>query len=281
LYVEGGLPALDPESWEDYPGSGFFGEFDTSHDEVLKGQLSQFESLGFRQPTAEESYLPGWGLGPDSTDLDQRDQYSQPYASGERIQRFDVQRCVLVPASEISPLGVAYELVHWRSPSSSIVVLEQIPTMFDQIVALDDAGVEYYDFGSLNGERPCRNQLVHPNPLVTTPLTWRFFLTFTDDPSREVPSVAPDLTYRGPIPPAELSGQAITPPWSDARYGSQNRWAENQQFFAPSSVVVRYWVILAGPVDRFRVRVGARLGGFFQSGGKRGSALDAVQTRRI
>lgn len=281
MYNPSGLPSLDPDQADHWPGSGFFGVFDSGNVEVQKGTLTQFEALGFKMPTAGEALVKGWGIGPESGIFDYRNQFSQPYSSAESIRRIDVQRCVDVDASLITPAGVAFELVHWRAPAGSVVVLEQIPTMFDEVTALDDQGVEFYSFGSLNGERLCRNQLVHPDPLVTVPLTWTFHITFSDDPSRNVPSVNPEMAYRGPVPPAEVSGQSITPPWSDARYGSQNRWAENQQFLAPSSVVVRYWVVLKGPVDRFDVRVGARLGGFFQSGGRRGAALDAVQVRRV
>lgn len=282
MFNASGLPSLDPGQADHYPGSGFFGVFDSGQVELHKGTLSQFEELGFRMPSAQEARdTPGWGLDPDSTDLDRRNQYTQPYASSESVRRIDVQRCVDVSASEIIPSGVAFELVHWRSPSGSVVVLEQIPTIFDEVTALDDEGVEYYSYGSLNGERLCRRELIHPDPAVTEPLTWTFHLLFTDDPSRNAPSVNPDLSYRGPVPPAEVSGITITPPWSDARYGSQNRWAENQQFLAPSSVVVRYWVVLKGPTDRFVVRVGARLGGFYQSAGRRGVALDSVHVRRV
>lgn len=282
MFNPSGIPSLDPYQADHYPGSGFFGTFDSGNVELRKGTLSQFEELGFKMPSSQEARdTPGWGFRADSTDLDERNQYRQPYASSETVRRFDLQRCVDVAASLITPDGVAFELVHWRSPSGAVVVLEQIPTIFDEVTALDESGVEYYSFGSLNGERLCRQELVHPDPAVTQPLTWKFHLLFTDDPSRNAPSVTPDLTYRGPVPPAEVAGNSITPPWSDARYGSQNRWAENQQFLAPSSVVVRYWVVLTGPVDRFVVRVGARLGGFYQSGGRRGVALDAVHVRRV
>lgn len=282
MFNASGLPSLDPDRSEDFPGSGFFGVFDVGHVEARKGSLAQYEALGFLMPSAQEARdTPGWGLSPVSTDLDKRNQFSQPYSSAESIRRFDVSRCVEVLASQITTAGIAFELAHWRSPAGSVVVLEQIPTMFEEVTALDDAGIEIYQFGSLNGERLCRRALTHPDPAVTTPLTWSFHLTFSDDPSRNVPTVQPDMTYRGPVPPAEVAGHSITPPWSDARYGSQNRWAENQQFFAPSSCVVRYWVVLTGPVDRFHVQVGARLGGFYQSGGRRGAALDAVQVRRV
>jgi hypothetical protein len=281
MYNPSGLPSLDPDQADHWPGSGFFGAFDSGSVEVNKGTLSQFEALGFKMPSAAEALADGWGISPESNIFDHRNQYSQPYGSAESIRRVDVQRCVNVAASQIVSTGVAFELVHWRAPAGSVVVLEQMPTMFDEITALDDAGVEVYSFGSLNGERLCLNQLRHPDPLVTEPLRWSFHVTFTDDPSRNVASVNPEMAYRGPVPPAEVDGQSITPPWTDARYGSQNRWAENQQFLAPSSVVVRYWVVLSGPVDRFDVRVGARLGGFYQQGGRRGAALDAVQVRRV
>ena len=275
-----GVPSADPAISAEWPGTGFFGVYEHSYD-LGKGVFVQFERLGFKLPTADEARAPGWGLGPESRELDDRNQFSQPWSSSESIRRIDVQRCIDVEPGDIITDGVAFELAHFRSPSGAVTVLEQIPTIWDDVTALDVLGVPYYTFGSLNGERVCRNRLVHPDPLVTEDLTWKFALTYTDDPSRGQGSDLSDLVYKGPIRPDEIRGHHITPPWTDARYGVANRWAEKQQFLAPSATVVRYWVVLSGPTLRFRVRVGARLGGFWQSGGRRGAALDAVQVRRV
>lgn len=273
-----GLPSLDPAQSGEYPGLGFFAVTDHSP-QLLKGDLIRVERWGFDVPSADEARAPGWGIGPASTELDDRNQYSQPFSSSESIRRFDFQRCIDVLASTVVQAGVAFELVHMRNPSGSVVVLEEIPMMFDDITALDDAGVPIFSYGSVNGERLCRSELVHPDPLVLIPLTWRFAITYSDDPS-QTPNTA-DLAYEGPIAPAAIRGQHITPPWTDIRYGANNSWADTQQWYSPSATVTRYWVVLAGPTDRFRVRVGARLGGFWQAGGRRSAALDSVLTRRL
>lgn len=276
-----GMPGRDPWVPQDYPGSGFFGVFEHSEADLQLGTLVQFERMGFKQPTAQEALDPNWGLSPLSTELDYSNQFTSPYSSSEIVRRIDVQRCIDVDPDQITPAGVAFELVHWRVQSGAIMVLEQIPTIWDDVTALDDQGVEIFSYSSLNGERLCRDELIHPDPAVLEPLRWRFHLTFSEDPSRHAPSATPDMTYVGPILPFEIVGHPITPSWTDARYGALNRWAELQQFLVPSSAIVHYWVALTGPVDRFRVRVGARLGGFTQLGGRRGAALDAVQVRRV
>ncbi len=276
------LPGEDAQQNLSFTGTGFPGVFESPGLELWKGTLVQFERMGFRMPTAAEASRPGWGFSPESTALDDRNQYSSPISSSEIVREFDVQRCVEVQPGELLPTGVTYELAHWRLPSGAVMILEDIPTIFDDVTAYDELGVPYHSYGSINGERLCRNELVHPDPLVTQPLTWQFSLTWTDDPSRNAPSSLPDLTYRGPVLPAEILGQHITPPWRDLRYGNLNAaWSHNKQFIAPSSVVVRYWVTLTGPTNKFRVRVGARIGGFWQLGGRKGSALASVLTRRV
>ena len=65
------------------------------------------------------------------------------------------------------------------------------------------------------------------------------------------------------------------------RYGDRARWGDRQQFVIRSSTQVRYWVTFFGPVDRYRVRVGARLAGYYQLTGRRGAALEAVTDRIV
>ena len=281
--MEGHLPLLDPGQAPIYPGTGFFGEYEHSESEqgLRLGPLVQYSRMGFPIPTADEARSEGWGITPKSKDLDFRNQFSQPFASSEIVQRLDIQRCISVDPNDILPAGRAFELAHFRVPAGAVVVLEQIPTMFDQVEALDENGVAIFSFGSVNGERLCRNELVHPDPAVADPLTWEFHLTYSDDPTFTADGVAGDMAYLGPVLPGEVLGNGITPPWRDLRYGANNRWAEMQQWIAPSSVIVRYWAVLRGTQDRFRVRVGSRLGGFYQLGGRRGAALDAVQVRRV
>lgn len=278
-----GLPSLDPRTAPLYPGTGFFGEFEHSYSDrgLRLGPLVQYERMGFPIPSADEARVEAWGIGPKSTDLDFRNQFSQPYSSSEIVRRLDIQRCIAVDPNAIVTTGVAFELAHWRVPASAVLVLEQIPTIFDDVTALDDQGIPLFAYGSINGERLCRSELVHTDPAVIEPLTWEFHLTYTDDPDNTSLGLANEMAYLGPVLPQEILGNAISPPWTDLRYGSNNRWAEMQQFLAPSSVIVRYWIVLRGPQDRFRVRVGTRLGGFWQLGGRRGAALDAVQVRRV
>lgn len=286
MFDEVTLPQLGTVSR--YPGTGppqlvehGFQAFDL--EQLMKGSLVQFERLGYYHVPSPEAALmdPNWGINSTSTILDQVDKLARPTAASEVIQKFDVQRCVDVAASAITPGGVAFELVHQLSPSGGMMVLEDLPTIFDEVTALDANGVEMFTYGGLNGIRPCLDQLVHPDVNVTVPLRWQFSLVWTDAPVFNPEVSAPDLAYQGPVSPDRVVGQHIIPPWSDARFGIEALQSNRQQFLITSSAIARLWVTLTGPTDRFRVRVGARFGGFNQLAGRKGAALDAALIRRV
>lgn len=262
------------------PLVGFFPVFEDSP-VVAQGTLAQYGWLGVTLPSATQA-LEGassgaWGINAVSTVMDATDQISHPYSASETIRAFDVQRCVDVSADIIVPTGVAFELVHQTVPTGAIGVIEDWPTIFAEVTALDENEVELFTYGNLNGEELCRDEIVHVDPTVTVPLTWRFSLDYSDMSSLN----GQDLRYLGPVLPSELSGgRAILPSWRDLRAGSNNRWAANKQCLVPAGSIARIWVELFGPVDRFVVRIGARLGGFWQFGGRRGSALLNATIRR-
>ena len=251
-------------------------------DQLRKGTLVQYERLGLRMPTAAQALNdPNFGINAESTISDRVDKLARPTAASEAIQKFDTMRCVDVAASQIVPGGVAFELIHQLSVSGGMMVLEDVPTLFDEVTALDENGVEMFTYGGLNGIRPCLNELVHPDVTVTEPLRWRFALVWTDAPTFTTGSSAPDLAYQGAVRPDSVFGQHILAPWDDMRMGVDSLWANRQQLLVTSSAIARYWVVLTGPVDRFRVRIGARLGGFNQLAGRKGAALDAALVRRV
>lgn len=256
------------------PYTGFFPVFDGNAPVVAQGILAQYAWAGVHLPSAQQAREGAangsWGIGAASRDMDATDKLSEPFAAVERIRPFDVQRCVEIAPGQINlDPGVLFELVHVSIPSGSIAILEDIPTIFDDVTAVDQVGTELFTYGNLNGLRPCLNELVHPDPTVTEPLRWRFHFTYHNQPylGAEV------FNYLGPILPIQMSGRAILPAWNDMRFGINNRWASEKQCQAPASSIVRMWVEFTGPVDRFRVRVGARLGGFYQFGGRQGAAL--------
>ncbi len=275
-------PISDPYRAQLYPPTGFLAQIEHDPRDLRDGTLVLYRRWGFDIPTAEQARLPGWGIGPKThvQQLDLRNQYSEPSASSEAIQYLDVQRCIDVAASDIVPTGVAFELVHWRLPAGAVLILEDIPTMFDTVFALDGAGIPLLQYEELNGERLCLDALVHPDPAVTVPLTWRFQINYTADPSTSFPTPLMDLAYRGPVSPTEIGGNTVLPGWNDMRNGSQNIRAASRQYTIPAGSVVRYWVTFFGPTDRFSLRMGARISGFWQSGGRFGAALRTVQTRR-
>lgn len=261
------------------PLVGFFAVFEDSPI-VAQGTLAKYGWLGVELPSASQA-LKGsadgsWGIGAASTDMDATDRLSEPYAAVETVRAFDVQRCITVDSSLIVPEGVAFELVHQTTPAGSIGVVEDYPTIFAEVTALDGDGNAVFTYGNLNGSELCTNELVHPDPMVTEPLRWRFQLDYINIAYLR----GIDLRYVGGVPAAEMGGKAIIPAWNDLRSGSNNRWAEGKQCLVPASSLVRIWIELTGPMDRFDVRVGARLGGFWQFGGRLGAALNNATIRR-
>jgi hypothetical protein len=245
------------------------------------GTNIQWPRAGFPIPTAVEASRPGWGLSPKSTDLDGLDQFNQPESASEIINEVDKQRCINVTSDQIIPAGQAFELVHWVVPVGSVGVIERLPHIFEEVTALDAGGVPIFTYGGLNGENPCLGGIAHPDPVVGFPLTWRFHITRTDMASLEDPSTASPLRYVGPVSPDSISGYNVLPPWRDLRYGTLSQFSTDTQYVLPASIVIRYWVVLFGPQNRFTVRIGGRLGGYWQLGGRKGAALSNATIRRI
>ncbi|TPV95539.1 MAG: hypothetical protein B7733_09440 [Myxococcales bacterium FL481] len=243
---------------------------------VPEGQLPP-DVIG--RPAREWARGPSqpWGIGDQSTLLDEHDQHMAPSDAAEVVRSLDVQRCVRVDPSVITPAGVAYELVRIdHIPTAAVGVIERVPTTFANVEALDDVG-PVFTYGDLNGERPCTTELVHPDAAVTETLRWSFRVTLTHVSTIEAPAEA----LSGPIPPEAVPGDDLLAPWSDLRYGSGSRWADRLQLVVRPNTRVRYWGILFGPADRFAVTIGARLAGYWQLGGRKGSALQSATTRIV
>lgn len=221
-----------------------------------------------------------WGISSDTEQLDAYDRVRNPAAASETLQAFDVQRCVTVTEDQIVPTGVAFELVRFDAvPGAAVGVVERLPSIFESVEAVDDQGVAIFSFGELNGENPCLSELVHPTPGIGS-LTWRFSVTLTQRPFLLAGGQLP-TPYLGPLAPEQIQGGELLPSWADARNGTAVRWPDRRQLITPPRVMVRYWVTLFGPQNAFRLRVGGRLGGYTQTGGRRGSAVAAATTRIV
>lgn len=198
------------------------------------------------------------------------DIHQTPSNAVEAVSFWDVQRCVDVAASAIVPTGVAFELTRQVADMASASILERLPTTM-RVQALDDAGLPVVTYTGINGENPCLDELVHPDPLVA-PLRWTFRVLVQHISARVQPML-------GPVRPEVVVGRDIVPPWSDMRYGTQSRWPDLQHVVIPTTCVVRYFIQLFGPSSRYSVTVGGRLSGYTQACGREGRALMAVTTR--
>lgn len=212
-----------------------------------------------------------WGLGRSTAQLDDYDQYQAPAAASEKVRVFDRQRCTSNSGSvdPIVPTGATFELIRYDIPSQAVGILNRIPTVLE--VEATDQGVPIFTYGGLNGERPCLDELRHPDPAVTLPLTWLWRVTTTDN--------GPGQPYQGPIRPGDVFGDDLIEPWRDLRNGHGNRWPDHLHYVMHPRKTLHYWVTLFGPTNRFRVTVGGRFGGYWQTAGRRGAAIRAATER--
>lgn len=217
-----------------------------------------------------------WGMSDESRDFDDPDKHDNPQYASERVRQYDVMGCVEVLAGDIVPTGVLYELCRYRVPTQSLGVIEETPTEL-RVSALNADGEEVFSYSDTNGQQPCRRELIHPDPLVTLPLTWNWMITQSDIPGFS--STEESSMLRGVLPSA-LEGEHLITPVPDLRFGNRILHSPSQQIYIDPRKRVRYWVLLKGPVGRFRVRAGARLTGYWQSGGRQGAAL-ASALRRV
>lgn len=252
--------------WADHPASALIPEVSRALDQRPWGYPRTLERPG-----------PDWGLNSESAVNDHFDQYVAPSTASEVVRPFDVQRCIDISEGALSSPPVTFELVRFDAvPHTAVAILERLPTVWVSALALDANGDPLLAYTGLNGEEPCRNQLVHPDPTVA-PLTWTFRVTRTHAPAFGT-AIVPYVSASSSPP----IGDDLVEPWSDLRYGTNVRWGDRQQYVVRQATQLRYWVTFRGPAEeRYRLRIGARLGGYWQLTGRRGVALTAATSRIV
>lgn len=217
-----------------------------------------------------------FGMHPASAIFDERDQYFAPADASERVRVLEAQRCVDIQSLLIVPTGVVFELVRYDIPVGAVGVLERIPTILE-VQALDDQGevIFTYPIEQTNGRQPCLRFLTHPDEGVGA-LFWTWHLT-----TSHVGWLQGVGNYLGPIPPHQIEGAHLIPPWSDLRVGHVERWGDRRQILVGELMEVRLWLELRGATGRWSVHAGGQLGGYWQSAGRKGAALGGVLTRIV
>lgn len=239
--------------------------------QVPEGLRARVKTRG--GPGVSARPAPTWGVRPSDRSLDGFEQYTSPSSNSERIRWETRQRCVQVDPADIVPTGVSFELVRTMVPSGAVGIMEKLPTVWPEAVALDEAGDPLFVYSGLNGSNPCLNMLVHPDPTVA-PLRFGYRLLV-----QNVGDVMSDVgPFSGPVP-RPFVGEDIVQPWEDMRYGIDGRWGDDQHVVVPGDVIVRYWITLFGPADRYAVTVGAQLTGYTQAGGRSSAALHSTRAR--
>lgn len=191
--------------------------------------------------------------------------YANPAAAPERIQWFDAFDRVRIEADEIDTLWRSWEVARFVVPTNAMASIDKHPTSIDSVVALNDVGNPIFAYGPQNGRLATVESLLHPTPGVGS-LEWRWHLTAinqgysSDTPAALVGSLA-------------SLGRDLVEPWRHQSNGADVVWAARQQILVGASSLVRLFIQLRGPTDRFTVQAGARLSGYVQQGGHLGAAL--------
>lgn len=204
---------------------------------------------------------------------------SIPTASAEAIRYFDSMQCIDIPPSQISPTGTVWELARVHLQKFGTGVIERLATIFEDVTALDDEGEPLFSFGPLDGVRPCIFPIQHPDPDGGR-LFVEFRLIATEIPSFADRAVVPPF-LAGASPGVIPAVPNLRPPWNDLRQGYIVRWADLLQYLVGENVYVRLLATFSGETDRWRLRVGGRLGGYWNSAGPLGVALDTATRRTL
>ena len=203
-----------------------------------------------------------------------------PADSPERIRYYDELRCLDLPPQSLTPQGTAFELVRVHLQKFGTGVVERMATIFEDVTALDAGGNPIFSFGSLIGLRPCIFPLQHPDPAAgTLSLQFRLIVSELPDVSRALGNAAP---YQGPVPVAAIPpDENMRPPWTELRQGYVVRWADLLQHVTGLNAHVRLWGVFFAQTNRWRLRVGGRLSGYWNSAGRMGVALNNATRRTL
>ena len=254
--------AFDPITWIETP------EYQKLSPREGPGAPYMLRSYGTTYPTESKPSI-----------LEEQHVRTFPANSAERIRYFDEFVCSDIPPDQITTTGTAFELTRVHLQKYGTGVISRIAIVFDDVTALDAAGDPLFQFGPLDGQRPCRWPLVSPDPAGGT-LAVEFRLLATEVPSFSVNPTGGFPVRAFGIPVSSIpADRQIRQPWTDMRMGYITRWADLLQYVSGENILARLFVTFVGLPNRWRIRIGGRLGGFWNSAGSRGVALDAA-TRR-
>jgi hypothetical protein len=197
----------------------------------------------------------------------------EPAETNEKVRYFDRFKCVNVAPEEINLTGVVFELTRVHLPANGASILERLAVVCDSIDAVNVEGDVVFAFGPITGDRPCQT-FVHPDPLVTSPLTFQFNLIREGRASsRKLGTPEPPFVVAGTQVPV---GKQVREPWDDFRQGYLTRWADQLQYVDGDQSLMRLFVTITGDPDSWQVRIGGRLSGRWIGTGPTGAALSAA-----
>lgn len=285
-------------AWPDDPVVGPGGHVPLAFDFPLEIETPDYQRVGLGEspgwsPYTQRMYWSPfpWGPGKAPAGFKVRpitpEQFAAefrarfPDQSPERVEYRDAQRCVDVDGSLLSPTVFrAWELARIPFLQFAIGIIERIATQLE-VTALDvTTGDPIFTYSGLNGEDPCLDQLVHPDPAVANPLRFGWQLVATGAATLGAGDGQP--TY----PPLVVAGAdivrgAIVETWADMRNGYATFGVIGEkQYLANSHQLMRLFARFSGDPNVWQIRVGGRLSGFSQAAGPTGAALQSANQRR-
>lgn len=223
-------------------------------------------------------WLPIHGRGVDlDTALAPAAKRTAPASDAERVEWFEPFRCI-----EVAPIvqPQAWEIVRAVVQPIGTGVLEQIATYL-RAQPLDPQGQPVGEpFRTVTDTDPCALPLVHPEGAGDLIVRWRL-VAAGYSPERETPAPAM-LVAANPaaIPMFSEEIFGIPTEWGDLRYSWGSRYTQGlRHVVLAGPVLLRLFAVLSGPANRWDVRIGGWLAGYWQSAGHRGAAVRAAVTR--
>lgn len=287
MFPAPGYPTgLDPEL-DGWPGAPVIGPpvvQPLAFDPPTFIETPEYQKLGLEGPGSRYLWRTyGIPFPTETVDvrfLDRGFERTFPASDPERLRYFDEVRCLDIDPAAIKLTGTSFELVRVHLQKYGAGVVERLVTIFDDVLALDGNGDPLFDFGPLLGLRPCRLPLVHPDPAAGT-LAMEFRLLVTEVPGVSVRQGAGFPGYQGPVPPSSIPADVmLRTSWRDLRYAG-TRFADLLQYVTGANALVRLWVTFFAQPDRWRIRVGGRLGGYWNSAGRLGVARRSATQRTL
>lgn len=204
-----------------------------------------------------------YGIDEESSELDDFRAYKNPSGHVESVRGFDFNREIdVIPQSDL----VTVEVTGFENFRHGLSIVERI--IANVYVEMND-GERRFNF---DGRDPWAYEIG-----AFEDFGFEWALVREELSSKPQCMASAGLVDR--VQGAILPGVPVFPPWCDARYGSRVQLGPASQWLIPARSRVRLVCTIRGASGMF-VRLGGRVSGYHQQGGKRKAAIESAVSRR-